>query len=169
QVMLSERISGVLSGPLGNALFDLPFILIFVLAIGVLGGWLVLVPVVSLILYYLLAKRSIRSSSKRSMQSTVAGTNRQNMTNELSSKLAFIRSAGFSEHWIQRFKKANLLASTVTFNQSVLQSRYTSIYYFIGVGSTLAVMGLGIGLIFEQVMTPGGLIASMMLISKVTG
>jgi ATP-binding cassette subfamily C protein/ATP-binding cassette subfamily C protein LapB len=30
-------------------------------------------------------------------------------------------------------------------------------------------MGLGIGLIFEQVMTPGGLIASMMLISKVTG
>ncbi|MFA0124977.1 ATP-binding cassette domain-containing protein, partial [Vibrio sp. 10N.261.48.A2] len=131
--------------------------------------WLVLVPVVSLILYYLLAKRSIRSSSKRSMQSTVAGTNRQNMTNELSSKLAFIRSAGFSEHWIQRFKKANLLASTVTFNQSVLQSRYTSIYYFIGVGSTLAVMGLGIGLIFEQVMTPGGLIASMMLISKVTG
>ena len=169
QVMLSERISGVLSGPLGNALFDLPFILIFVLAIGILGGWLVLVPIVSLILYYLLAKRSIRSSSKRSMQSTVAGTNRQNMTNELSSKLAFIRSAGFSEHWIQRFKKANLLASTVTFNQSILQSRYTSIYYFIGVGSTLAVMGLGIGLIFEEVMTPGGLIASMMLISKVTG
>ncbi|WP_407334276.1 peptidase domain-containing ABC transporter [Enterovibrio sp. 27052020O] len=169
QVMLSERISNVLSGPLGNALFDLPFIVIFVFAIGVLGGWLVLVPIVSLALYYLLAKRSIRASSKRSMQSTVAGTNRQNMTNELSSKLAFIRSAGFSEHWIQRFKKANLLASTVTFNQSVLQSRYTSIYYFIGVGSTLAVMGLGIGLIFEQIMTPGGLIASMMLISKVTG
>ncbi|WP_028111992.1 peptidase domain-containing ABC transporter [Ferrimonas kyonanensis] len=169
QVMLSERISGVLSGPLGNALFDLPFIAIFVLAIGVLGGWLVLVPIVSLVLYYLLAKRSIRSSGKRAMQSTVAGTNRQNMTNELSSKLTFIRSAGFSEYWIQRFQKANLLASKVAFNQSVLQSRYTSMYYFIGVGSTLAVMGLGIGLIFEQVMTPGGLIASMMLISKVTG
>ncbi|USD35777.1 peptidase domain-containing ABC transporter [Ferrimonas sp. SCSIO 43195] len=169
QVMLSERISGVLSGPLGNALFDLPFIAIFVLAIGVLGGWLVLVPIVSLVLYYLLAKRAIRSSGKCAMQSTVAGTNRQNMTNELSSKLTFIRSAGFSEYWIQRFQKANLLASKVAFNQSVLQSRYTSMYYFIGVGSTLAVMGLGIGLIFEQVMTPGGLIASMMLISKVTG
>ncbi|MBF4285532.1 ABC transporter ATP-binding protein, partial [Vibrio anguillarum] len=111
--------------------------LIFVLAIGILGGWLVLVPIVSLILYYVLAKRSIRSSKKRSMQSTVAGTNRQNMVNELSSKLVFIRSAGLSQHWIQRFKKANLLASTVTFNQSVLQSRYTSMYYFIGVGSTL--------------------------------
>ncbi|MDC5853902.1 peptidase domain-containing ABC transporter [Vibrio europaeus] len=169
QVLLSERISGVLSGPLGNALFDLPFVVIFVVAIGVLGGWLVLVPVVALSLYYVLAKRSIRSSSKRSMQSTVAGTNRQNMTNELSSKLAFIRSAGFSAHWIQRFNKASLLASTVAFHQSVVQSRYTSMYYFISVGSTLAVMGLGIGLIFENVMTPGGLIASMMLISKVTG
>ncbi|WP_295891470.1 ABC transporter transmembrane domain-containing protein [uncultured Vibrio sp.] len=169
QLMLSERISGVLSGPLGNALFDLPFIVIFVLAIGVLGGWLVLVPIVSLTLYYILAKRSIHASSQRSMQSTVAGTNRQNMVSELSSKLAYFRSAGFTEHWMQRFHKANLLASKVSFNQAVFQSRYTSIYYFIGVGSTLAVMGLGIGLIFEEVMTPGGLIASMMLISKVTG
>ncbi|MGC9493069.1 ABC transporter transmembrane domain-containing protein [Vibrio genomosp. F10] len=169
QVLLSERVSGVLSGPLGNALFDLPFILLFVVAIGVLGGWLVLVPILSLTLYYVLAKRSIYSSSKRSMQSTVAGTNRQNMTNELSSKLTFIRSSGMAQHWMQRFDKANLLASKVNFSQSVLQSRYTSAYYLIGVGSTLAIMGLGIGLIFEQVMTPGGLIASMMLISKVTG
>ncbi|MEZ9288452.1 ABC transporter transmembrane domain-containing protein [Vibrio lentus] len=169
QLLLSERISGILSGPLGNALFDLPFILLFVIAIGVLGGWLVLVPLCSLALYYILAKRSISSSSKRSMQSTVAGTNRQNMANELSSKLAFIRSSGIASYWLQRFEKANFLASKVSFSQSVLQSRYTSIYYFIGVGSTLAIMGLGIGLIFEEVMTPGGLIASMMLISKVTG
>ncbi|MCW0471127.1 hypothetical protein OH492_29275 [Vibrio chagasii] len=92
-------------------MFDLPFIAIFVLAIGVLGGWLVLVPIVSLVLYYSLAKRSIRSSSKRSMQSTVAGTNRQNMRlMSCRPSYAFIRSAGFSEsikH--QRFQKANLL------------------------------------------------------------
>ncbi|MDR9828931.1 ABC transporter transmembrane domain-containing protein [Vibrio sp. FNV 38] len=169
QLLLSERVAGILSGPLGNTLFDLPFILLFVVAIGVLGGWLVLVPLFSLALYYVLAKRSISSSSKRSMQSTVAGTNRQNMANELSAKFAFIRSSGIANYWLQRFDKANFLASKVSFSQSVLQSRYTSMYYFIGIGSTLAIMGLGIGLIFEEVMTPGGLIASMMLISKVTG
>ncbi|MFB9213806.1 ABC transporter transmembrane domain-containing protein [Vibrio sinaloensis] len=169
QLVLSERIAGMLSGPLGNALFDLPFVLMFVVAIGILGGWLVLVPLFSLTLYYMLAKRSIHASSKRSMQSTVAGTNRQNMANELSSKLAFIRSSGFASNWLQRFDKANFLASKVSFSQSVLQSRYTSVYYFISVSSTLAIMGLGIGLIFEEIMTPGGLIASMMLISKVTG
>ncbi|MCK6263725.1 ATP-binding cassette domain-containing protein [Vibrio sp. ZSDE26] len=169
QLSLADRISSVLSGPLGNALFDLPFTLLFIMAIGVLGGWLVIVPICSVLMYYLLAKRSIQSGSKRSMQSTVAGTNRQNMLNELSSKLVFLRSTGIIHHWRQRFDKVNFLASQVGFSHAVLQSRYTSLFYAINVGSTLAIMGLGIGLIFEQVMTPGGLIASMMLISKVTG
>ncbi|MCW8334755.1 ABC transporter transmembrane domain-containing protein [Vibrio paucivorans] len=169
QLLLSERISGVLAGPLGNALFDLPFVILFVVAIGVLGGWLVLVPIVSLLLYFALAKRSMKANTQSAQQSTVAGTNRQNLTNEFSSKLVFIRSAGILPYWVQRFKKANLLASRIGFTQAVKQNRYTSLYYMINVGSTLAVMGLGIGLIFEQVLTPGGLIASMMLISKVTG
>ncbi|USD42309.1 ATP-binding cassette domain-containing protein [Vibrio sp. SCSIO 43135] len=169
QLLLSERISGVLAGPLGNALFDLPFMILFIVAIGVLGGWLVLVPIVSLLLYFTLAKRSMKVNTQSAQQSTVAGTNRQNLTNEFSSKLVFIRSAGILPYWVQRFKKANLLASRIGFTQAVKQNRYTSLYYMINVGSTLAVMGLGIGLIFEQVLTPGGLIASMMLISKVTG
>ena len=169
QLNLSERISGMLSGPLGSALFDLPFILIFVIAIGVLAGAVVMVPIISLLLYFVLAKRSMTSNSKGMMQSTVAGTNRQNMSNEFISKIAFIRSAGLLPNWIKTFSKANTLASKVSFSQGVKQSRYTSLYYIINVGSTLAVMGLGVGLIFEQLLTPGGLIASMMLISKVTG
>jgi ATP-binding cassette subfamily C protein/ATP-binding cassette subfamily C protein LapB len=39
----------------------------------------------------------------------------------------------------------------------------------VGLLSTLAVIALGIDLIFNDVMTVGGLIASMMLISRVTG
>ncbi|SON52976.1 ABC transporter transmembrane domain-containing protein [Vibrio tapetis] len=168
QILLADRLSGVLSGPLGGALFDIPFVLLFILAIGLLGGWLVLVPLGALLGYFLLAKRSINVSSKRNMQSTVAGTNRQNMLNEFTSKLAFMRSTKLLPTWLVRFEKASFLASKVSFSQAVIQSRYTSMFYVINVCATLSVMGLGIGLIFEQVLTPGGLIASMMLISKVT-
>lgn len=169
QLMLAERVSGVLSGPLGSALFDLPFVILFVAAIGILGGWLVIVPVVALLLYYVLARRALKASAKRSMQSTVAGTNRQNMSNEFSGNLAFLRSSGFLPFWLTRFDKANLLASKVQFSQVSLQSRYTSFYYVINVGATLAIMGLGIDLVLLEALTPGGLIAAMMLISKVTG
>lgn len=169
QLLLSERVSSILSGPLGGALFDLPFVVIFIVAIGVLGGWLVLVPIVALILYAAFAKHSISQSSKSAMQSTVAGTNRQNLVNELSSKLVFLRSSGMANHWLKRFDKANYLAAKVGFKQAVKQHTYTSIFYAITLCSTIAVMGLGIGLIFEEVLTPGGLIASMMLISRVTG
>ncbi|GAB2647980.1 peptidase domain-containing ABC transporter [Vibrio panuliri] len=169
QVLLSERISGVLSGPLGSALFDIPFVLIFILAIGILAGWLVLVPVVALIIFAIVAQRAIEASRKSSMQSTIAGTNRQNLVNELSDKLIFLRSSGFAVYWLKRFEKANFLASKIGFEQATKQHKYTSIYYAISLCSTIAVMGLGIGLIFEDVLTPGGLIASMMLISRITG
>ncbi|MFM2587471.1 peptidase domain-containing ABC transporter [Vibrio sp. TBV020] len=169
QVLLSERISSILSGPLGGALFDLPFVLIFIVAIGALGGWLVLVPIIALILYALLAKRAISGTRKSSMHSTIAGTNRQNLINELSAKLIFLRSSGFANYWFKRFEKANYLAAKVGFEQAVQQHKYTSLYYAISLSSTIAVMGLGIGLIFEEILTPGGLIASMMLISRVTG
>lgn len=56
QLNFSQRIAGVLSGPLGNTLFDIPFVLVFLIAIGALGGWLVMVPIISLGLYYLVAK-----------------------------------------------------------------------------------------------------------------
>ncbi len=169
QLSFGDRISGVLSGPLGNTLFDLPFVLLFLVAIGFLGGWLVVVPIVSLTLYYLVASRSIKKSVIRANQSTIAGTNRQTMIAELSSNLGYLRTSKSYSGWKERFNKANQLAAKNGFLQSSHQAKFTSIYYLIGVLSTLAVIGLGIELIFENVMTPGGLIATMMLISRVTG
>jgi len=169
QTHLAERLSGVLSGPLGNALFDVPFVLLFILAMGFLGGYIVAVPILAILLYVVVVMRYMKVSSKRVVQSSVAGTNRQNMINELTAKLGFMRSSGMLKYWMQRFEKANHLAAKSGFSQTVIQGRYTSIYYLINVGSTLAVMGLGIDLIFENVMTSGGMIAAMMLISKVTG
>ena len=169
QLMMPERVAGLLSGPMGNALFDLPFIALFVIAIGVLGGWLVIVPMLALVLYYVLGRHCLNSQDQTVTQTTVAGTNRQNLTLELSSKLAFIQSAGLFPYWMKRFNKANTLASKNSFHQTVKQSKYTSLYYLINASATLSIMGLGIGLIFEEVLTPGGLIASMMLISRVTG
>jgi len=169
QTQLADRLSSIFSGPLGNALFDLPFVLLFIIAIGVLGGAIVIVPILALLLYALLVQRYLKVSSKRVVQSTVSGSNRQNMLDELASKLGFMRSSGVLNFWMIRFQKANHLASKSGFSQAVIQSRYTSFYYVINVGATLAVMGLGIDLIFEEMMSAGGLIASMMLISKITG
>ncbi|PKF62454.1 ABC transporter ATP-binding protein [Psychromonas sp. psych-6C06] len=169
QTQLGERIAAVLSGPLGNALFDIPFVLIFIIAIAVLGGYLVIVPILALALYAFFVMRYLKVSSKRALQSTIAGSNRQNMLNELTSKLGFIRQSGMLTAWLIRFEKANHLAAKSSFSQTTIQSRYTSLYYLINIGATLAVMGLGIDLIFENVLTAGGLIAAMMLISKVTG
>lgn len=165
----AESFKGLLLGPLGGALFDLPFVLLFIIAIGFLGGWLVIVPIISLLCYYGLAHHSQKKLASSSHQTTTSGTTRYSLLFELNSKLAFIRSANMSKFWMQRFEKTNTLAAKNGFFHNSHQTKYTSIYYALGLLSTLAVVALGIDLIFNQVMTAGGLIATMMLISRVTG
>lgn len=164
----AESLKGIVQGPLGGALFDLPFVIIFIVAIGVLGGWLVIVPIISLLLYFVLAQRGQKQRAIMNNQQTISGTSRGTLLVELNSKLNYLRSSKILPFWISRFDKASTLASKSSFNQLGHQAKYTSIYYAIGLLSTLAVIGLGIDLIFVEVLTPGGLIATMMLISRVT-
>ncbi|MFA0029978.1 ABC transporter transmembrane domain-containing protein [Vibrio breoganii] len=165
----AESLKGVAQGPLGGALFDAPFVLLFIVAIGFLGGWIVVVPIVALLVYFLLAVRSQKRIAQKSNRQTIAGTSRNSLLMEINTKLTFLRSTGYLGHWLKRFKKANYLASKNSFDHVAHQAKYTSIYYAVGLLSTLAVIALGIDLIFNEVMTAGGLIASMMLISRVTG
>ncbi|GEA52846.1 ABC transporter ATP-binding protein [Vibrio inusitatus NBRC 102082] len=164
----AESLKGIVQGPLGGALFDLPFVIIFIIAIGILGGWLVIVPIISLLLYFVLAQRSQKQRSIMNNQQTISGTSRSTLLVELNSKLNYLRSSQVLPFWMNRFDKASTLASKSSFNQLGHQAKYTSIYYAIGLLSTLAVIGLGVDLIFIQSLTPGGLIATMMLISRVT-
>ncbi|OBT15523.1 ABC transporter ATP-binding protein [Vibrio sp. UCD-FRSSP16_10] len=168
RIITAESLKSVVQGPLGGALFDLPFVIIFIVAIGVLGGWLVIVPILALVLYWVLAQRSLRQQRLMSNQLTVSGTSRFSLLYELNSKLNYLRSSHILPHWMSRFEKTNVLASKNSFSYLNHQAKYTSIYYAISLLSTLAVIGLGIGLIFTQVLTAGGLIATMMLISRVT-
>ncbi|CAM3086507.1 ATP-binding cassette domain-containing protein [Vibrio rarus] len=164
----AEGLKGVVQGPLGGALFDLPFIIIFIIAIGVLGGMLVIVPIIALLLFFVLALRNQRQQRLLNNQLTISGTSRFSLLYELNSKLNFLRSSDILPYWITRFEKANTLASKNSFAHLSHQAKFTSIYYAISLLSTLAVIGLGIGLIFSQQLTAGGMIATMMLISRVT-
>ena len=59
-----------MSGAGGSYLTDYPFVVIFLFAIAVMGGWLVLVPLVALAIYALLA---IPTADYVASKSTAAG------------------------------------------------------------------------------------------------
>ena len=169
RIAVGDRLKALTQGPLGGALLDLPFVIMFLIAIGVLGGWLVIVPIVSILLYLTLALRSQKQAAQMSNPTTVSGASRQSLIEEVAAKLYFMKGSNVIPQWLNRFEQANALASRNTFIMATHQAKYTSAYYFLSIGSNLAVIALGIGLIFEGLMSPGGLIATMMLISRVTG
>ena len=168
RINLGDRVKALFQGTLGGALLDLPFVLMFLIAIAVLGGWLVIIPLISIGLYVTLAMRSQRTANQVTTHTTVGGATRQMLIDELAHKVQFMKASNLLDNWSSRFNKASSLASRNAFNMAVHQARYTSAYYFISIGSNLAVIALGVGLIFEGLMSPGGLIATMMLISRVT-
>lgn len=169
RVNLGDRVKSLLQGPLGGALFDLPFLLMFLTAIGILGGWLVIVPILTITIYLFLAHRSQLRATRVPAHTTVAGANRQTMNDELAGRFGFMVASNLIENWSHRFNQASTYASKNAFTMASLQAKYTSAYYFLSIGANLAVIALGIGLIFEGMMSAGGLIATMMLISRVTG
>lgn len=168
RINLGDRVRALFQGTLGGALLDLPFVVMFLIAIAVLGGWLVIIPLMSIGLYVALALRSQKTANHVTTHTTVGGATRQMLIDELAHKVHFMKASNLLKSWEARFHKTSSLASRNAFNMAVHQARYTSVYYFISIGSNLAVIALGVGLIFEGLMSPGGLIATMMLISRVT-
>ncbi|MDI5834430.1 ABC transporter ATP-binding protein, partial [Shewanella xiamenensis] len=81
-------------GPSGAGLIDLPFTIVALIAITVLSGWLVLVPLCMLILFYLVMKALNRFTQAAS---PTISSDYQNSLNELAKNVLELKTAGETE------------------------------------------------------------------------
>lgn len=98
----SENVRKVISGPSGSGLVDLPFTLIPLLAITLLSGWLVLVPIAMLMIFYFILKgleRYVKAASP------TISSDYQGSFNEISQCILNLKIAGESQGWYQHFMR----------------------------------------------------------------
>ncbi len=69
-----EKLRELFIGSLGTAILDLPFVLIFITAIALIGGWLAAIPVALVVVYGILAAVTIPIAKRQTMQSGDAKT-----------------------------------------------------------------------------------------------
>ncbi len=162
----SENVRKVFSGPSGSGLVDLPFTLIPLLAIALLSGWLVLVPIVMLIIFYFILRgleRYLKAASP------TISRDYQGSFNEISQSILNLKITGESQGWYQHFIRRAKENTKQNFIYSKRNGLNSAITHGMGQVTVLISVFTGIFLVLNQQMSPGALIATTMLISRVTG
>jgi ATP-binding cassette, subfamily C, bacterial LapB len=157
-----------LTGAGGLNLMDYPFIVIFLITIAIMGGWMVLVPILALLTFAALA---FPTSDYVASKSTAAGVSAGQLEEQAVSALLGINAfykAGADNKWLVRF--ADLARESAARNRdyAVAVARAQTIGHGLSLLTVLSTLCIGIVLVLHGAMNPAGLVAAMMLIWRIT-
>lgn len=156
------------SGPLAAALLDFPFVLIFLIALGVLAGWLVFVPIISIALFAAVVPIFIYYMRRASVRSAWLGVEREELQLEGISNLRALVYTGEATRWLQRFESATSKVTRASRIHAVWHAGLHAVAHTLSQMTVLATLAFGIFLVVNGQMTAGGLIAAMMFIGRIT-
>jgi ATP-binding cassette subfamily C protein LapB len=157
-----------LSGVGGSYLIDYPFVAIFLLAIALMGGWLVFVPLVALAIYALLALPTADYVSSKSSAAGVASARLEEMAGAAFIGINAFHHTGAGSQWLNRFADAAREAAARNRDYAIAVARAQVIGQALTEFTVLATMCVGIVLVLEGLMNAGGLVAALMLIWRIT-
>ena len=162
------RLGEFFASPQGVNLFDLPFVFIFIVAVYFLGGYLAIVPSVAIILYWITIVVFGNIRGRISEKSAPFSQEKEDIEFLFATQIDALSKSGSSEYWLTRLAEISEKVSVFNLRLARVNSAYQSVTHMLSLFTALATLGVGIMLIMHGVLTPGGLIASMMLIWRVT-
>lgn len=147
---------------------DYPFIVVFLIVIALLGGWVVIVPLLGLLLFAAISWPLSTVLNARSNEVGRVSRHMGEMTSVVTTRLRALRGVRGSGLWNKRL--AELVAQSVSINRNyaLANGLVQTIGQALGMLIVLGTMGAGIALVLAGDMSTGGLIAAMMLIWRVT-
>lgn len=162
-----DSIREFFSGPTGIAILELPFTLIFLVTIAVIGGPLALIPLVLAFCYLVLALVMLPKIQARTEEGAVAGVKKQALLVETMKKIRALKAHGLGDTWRHRFNELSGQAAMTGFSSAFLTSLIEAFAYGLSVIAGISTLTTGIWLVWQGRITTGALIASMMLVWRV--
>ncbi|WP_028586007.1 peptidase domain-containing ABC transporter [Desulfogranum mediterraneum] len=162
-----DSIRDFFSSPTGISVLELPFTLIFLATIAVIGGPLALIPLVLAGCYALLALimlPRIQASTERGASTMVR---KQALLVETMQKNRMIKAHGLGDTWWQRFHELSGEAAITSFASAFQSSLIEAFAYGLSILAGVVTLTFGIWLAWQGQITTGGLIASMMLVWRI--
>jgi ATP-binding cassette subfamily B protein len=162
-----ESFRDFFGGGIAAMLIDLPFVMIYLIVLILLGGPIVLVPVVTLMIFALIVIAAQPIVRRRVSNSARSVTRRQEFVVETLLKMRSIRCAGMEAAWWGRFNDICAQAAMAGYESSLLTGVLASVSQAMVVLSGMGTMIVGVQLVLAGTMTAGALIASMVLVWRI--
>lgn len=161
-----ESIRGFLTSSTIALLIDVPFIFIFLFAIYLIGGSLVIVTIsiiVIILIYTYYAKIKLASSVKDSYN---AATNKNGVLIESLSSIETLKSLGATGYSQWKWEEATTNIADKSISTKMISASITTVTSFLVQINTVALVIIGTYLIADNELTMGGLIATIIISSR---
>ncbi len=162
-----DSIRSFLTGSTGIRVIELPFTIIFIITIAIIGGPLALIPVVLGGCYTLLALVMLPRIQAQTEKGAAARVKKQALLVETMKKIRSIKSHGLADAWWQRFHTLSGQAAMTSFSTSFISSLIEAFAHGLSIIAGVATLSMGIWLVWNHQITTGALIACMILVWRV--
>jgi len=162
-----ESVRDFFSGSVFLSLLEAPFVFISAMAIGVIAGPLVFVPLF-MVLGYIGLFVFIREKVKTAIRlAAKASSARQQFTIETFEKLEGIRGHGLTAKWQEKFRHLSGREMMAHFHLGWLGMAAETCAHTLTVIAAVATIGFGVHMIWAGAMTTGALVATMILVWRI--
>ena len=155
------------TGMLANAVFDLPFLVLFLTAIALVGGPVVIAPFSLIVLYIITAAWTIPLTKARIRKSGEKRTLLANLVVEAVSAKRAIQELNAEEIWLQRHRKLSAESAMANLSTRQLNIFVQTISQALLTVAGVLTLAIGVNMVLAETLSAGALIAVMALTWRV--
>ena len=162
-----ESVRDFFTGQSAALFLELPFVVLFIALLAVIGGSIALIPVVMILIYLFFGVFLFPILNKKLIHAGHARSARQRMLMETFSGLRELKALGAEGAWLELYREASGEAMTRTYKTSTSHAIINSLAQSLMTIAGISVLALGTLKVMQGDMTIGALIAVMALIWRV--
>lgn len=164
-----ESIRDFFTGPMAVVLFEVPFSIIFIIVIGILGGPIAFIPIVMLVVFWLVGLAFGPMVRDAISETARFGSRRQELLIETISNMRAIKYSNSESTWLARYRDLSAKASMAGFRSAQVTSYLSTVSHVLMITAGVLTIAFGVFEVLNGDMTVGGLVASMILVWRVLG
>lgn len=162
-----DTVRDFFSGQAFVAILELPFIVLLIIAMWVLGGSVVAVPLVAIGCFLGLAAFYLPQVKRANEQAAKSNAARHELVVEILTKMRAIKQTATPAVWKERYKQICAECAANTYNSLQLTSQINVLTNSLIMGSGVATIAISVNNVLAREMSMGALVACMILVWRV--
>lgn len=162
-----DRVREFIAGPFLVVFFELPFIVLALALIAILGGLLVLIPVCMIIIFLVVGVIMAYKIKRGIKESAESFSELQEFLLEAIENIRIIKYTGVVEKWGERYRERSARASMTSIKFSMYNAINLALSEVVMIGSGMLVLAFGAIMAMNGTLNIGAMLAIMILIWRV--